>query len=163
MRVARAAPRFFAWLAVLLLPPLLPRATAQGPDTLRALSEYRLTMPVVRKVMQAGREVESGPEGKQVGEATQNITNMSIEQVVALNDRFPTLKKAVASSGLSPKEFATAQLSLQWAYRYFATSEMEKQLGRPSAGPPAHVPKENVELVRANQAEIARLGGEGSR
>jgi hypothetical protein len=148
---------------MLVLPSFSSRAVAQGPDTLRALSEYRLTMPVVQKVMHVGREVEKGPEGKQVGEATQNMTSMSIEQVVALNDRFPTLKKAVASSGLSPKEFATAQLSLQWAYRYLATAEMEKALGKPSRGPPAHVPKENVEFVQNNRAEIERLGGESTR
>jgi hypothetical protein len=163
MRAPAAVVRAVTSLVVSLPPALAPLAVAQGPDTLRALSEYRLTMPVVRKVMQVGREVESGPEGKQVREATMSITNMSIEQIVALNDRFPTLKKAVASSGLSPKEFATAQLSLQWAYRYLATAEMEKAMGRQSAGPPAHVPKENVEFVRSNEAEIARLGGESAR
>lgn len=163
MRASHASLRSLACLALLFSPPLLSRASAQGPETLRTLSEYRLTMPVVRKVMQVGREVENGPEGKQVGEATQNITNMSIEQVVALSDRFPTLKKAVASSGLSAKEFATAQLSLQWAYRYLAVSEMEKATGKPAHGPPAHVPKENVELVRSNEAEIARLSGESAR
>jgi hypothetical protein len=129
---------------------------AQGPATLKALGGYRLTMPTIRKVVAAGNAIERGPDADAVGRATSDPA-MSIDQLVAVFGRYPSAKQAVAASGLSPREFATATLSLYWATRFLAEQEMYKSLGRPQTGPPAHVPPENVELVRANQAEIERL------
>lgn len=87
--------------------------------------------------------------------------SMSIEQAMAVYDRYPTSKRAVVASGLSAREFATASLALHWAFRFLAEVEMEKALGKPPRRPLAHVPPENVELARKNQAEIERLSSSG--
>jgi hypothetical protein len=113
-------------------------------------------MPTIRKVVAAGNAIERGPDAEAVGRATSDPA-LSIDQLMAVFGRYASAKRAVAASGLSPREFATATLSLYWATRYLAEQEMYKSLGRPQTGPPAHVPPENVELVRANQAEIERL------
>lgn len=82
-------------------------AHAQGPATLRALGEYRLTMPTLRKIITAGRGINAGPDAQAINAAT-NRPAMSIEDLMGVFDRYPAAKRAVASSGLSPREFATA-------------------------------------------------------
>ena len=132
------------------------RCLAQGAETLKALGAYRLTVPTLTKVLEAGQAIEKSPDAKPIGEATAELTRMSIEQVMAVTDKYPSMKRAVASSGLSNREFSTALLSLTWATRYLAEEEMMKGMGKTPPGPPAHVPKANVDLVRRNRALIEK-------
>ena len=145
-------------LSLLISSLAAPAAMAQGPETLKALAAYRLTMPTIRKLLEAGDEVEKTPaEAKAVREATSDIQRMSIGQTVAVIEKYPAMKRAVARTGLSSREYATGLLSLHWAMRYLAEQEMRKAQGQTPPGPPAHVPKENVELVLKNMEEIERL------
>ena len=146
-------------LTVLGLVVGVPAARAQGPATLRALSEYRLTMPTLRKVITAGRSIPRGPEADAIAEAT-NRPAMSIEDVMAVFDRYPSAKRAVASSGLSSREFATAYLAFYYTSRYLAEEQMRRGMGQTPPGPPAHVRPDNVALLRQNEAELRRLSGE---
>ena len=131
-------------------------AHAQGPATLRALGEYRLTMPTLRKIITAGRGINAGADAQAINAAT-NRPAMSIEDLMGVFDRYPAAKRAVASSGLSPREFATAYLAWVYTGRYLADAEARKALGQTVAGPPAHVRPDNVTLLRDNQDELARL------
>ena len=133
-----------------------PSAHAQGPATLEALSEYRLTMPMLRKVIASGKTAQEGPDSKAFAAAT-NRPAMSIEDVMSAFDRYPSGKRAVAASGLSTREMATAYLAFYYTSRYLAEEQMRKAMGQTMPGPPAHVRPDNVELLRKNQDEIARL------
>ena len=141
---------------VTLLSSLPSTSLAQGPETLKALQAYQLTAPNLTKVLETGRTIENSPEATRIGEATAELTRMSIEQVMAVADKYPSMKRAVASSGLSSREFATALLSFTWAVRYLAEEEMLTGMGKTPPGPPAHVPKANVDLVRRNRALIQK-------
>jgi ABC-type Fe3+ transport system substrate-binding protein len=130
--------------------------SAQGPATLKALGAYRLTMPTLRKVIAAGKAAERGPDADAIKQAT-GQSAMSIEHVMGVFDRYPSARNAVAASGLSSREFATAYLAFYYTTRYLADDQMRRALGQTPPGPPAHVNPANVELVRNNQEEIARL------
>jgi hypothetical protein len=86
---------------------------------------------------------------------------VTIEQAMAAFDGHASSKRAVSACGLSFREFATAYLALYWASRFLAEEEMAKAQGRSPRRAPAHVPPENVELLRKNQAEIERLSKSG--
>ncbi|HEX6048751.1 MAG TPA: hypothetical protein VFZ21_05775 [Gemmatimonadaceae bacterium] len=131
-------------------------ARAQGPATLRAIGEYRLTMPTLRKLITAGKGVNAGADAQAINTAMSQPA-MSIEDILGVIDRYAAAKRAVAASGLAPREFATAYLAYFYTARYLADAEMRKALGQPVAGPPAHVRPDNVKLLRDNQDELARL------
>ena len=127
---------------------------AQGPATLRALGEYRLTMPTLRKVIAAGKAASSGPDAAAIN-AAMGRPAMSIEDLIGVIDRYPALKSAVSASGLSAREFATSYLAYMYTVRYLAEAEMRKAQGQ-TISPPAHVRPDNVQLVRDNQAELRK-------
>jgi hypothetical protein len=128
---------------------------AQGPATLRAIGEYRLTMPTLRKLIAAGKAVSSGPDAAAIN-AAMGRPAMNIEDLIGVIDRYPALKQAVSASGLSAREFATSYLAYLYTVRHLADAEMRKAQGQ-TIGPPAHVRADNVQLVRDNQAELSRL------
>ena len=131
-------------------------AAAQGPATLRAIGEYRLTMPTLRKLIAAGKAVNAAPDAAAINAALGRPA-MSIEDMMGAIDRYPAAKQAVSASGLSAREFATAYLAYAYTVRHLADAEMRKALGQTVAGPPAHVRPDNVKLVQDNQEELARL------
>jgi NAD(P)-dependent dehydrogenase (short-subunit alcohol dehydrogenase family) len=130
-------------------------AGAQGPATLKAIGEYRLTMPTLRKLIAAGKAVNAAPDAAAINAALGRPA-MSIEDVTGTIDRYPAAKQAVSASGLSAKEFATAYLAYFHTVRHLADAEMRKAQGQ-TVGPPAHVRPDNVQLIKDNQAELARL------
>jgi hypothetical protein len=144
-----------ACLTIAGLVAAAPPAGAQGPATLRAIGEYRLTMPTLRKLITAGKAVNAGPDAAAIN-AAMGRPAMSIEDVMGAIDRYPAAKRAVSASGLSAREFATAYLAYFYTVRHLADAEQRKALGQ-TVGPPAHVRPDNVQLVRDNQAELARL------
>ena len=127
---------------------------AQGPATLRALSEYRLTMPTLRKVIVAGKAASSSPDAAAIN-AAMGRPAMSIVDLIGVIDRYPALESAVSASGLSAREFATSYLAYMYTVRYLADAEMRKAQGQ-TISPPAHVRPDNVQLVRDNQAELRK-------
>jgi hypothetical protein len=116
-------------------------------------------MPTLRKLIAAGKSTRQSPDGAAIDSAM-NQRAMSIEQVMAVIDRYPAAKQAVSSSGLSAREFATAYLAYYYSVRYLAEEEMRKGMGQTVAGPPAHVRPDNVKLIRDNREELQRLSEE---
>ena len=72
---------------------------AQGPSTLRAIGEYRLTMPTLRKLIAAGKAASSGPDATAIN-AAMGRPAMSIEDLIGVIDRYSALKQAVSASGV---------------------------------------------------------------
>jgi hypothetical protein len=150
--------RLFVLLSFLVAPLAVP---AQGPETLETLGSYRLTMPVVRKLMAAAREFENAPDARAAQDEMRDLSRMSIDQAVAVIGKYPSLQKAVASTGMPLREFATASLAFYWATRFLLEDGMRQASGAKSNGPPAHVPLENVELLLKNEEEIRKLAPRG--
>jgi hypothetical protein len=148
-----------AVLALLVLPPVVSTARAQGRGRadMKTLASYRLTMPTVRKLLSAARAAEADPAYRQ-SPSLEKVEGMSLAEFTAAIDRNPATKRAVARAGLSTREWATAWASFMWAVRVLAEQEMARGMGRRPRRLPAHVPHANVNLVRQNQAEIERLG-----
>ena len=147
----------FAMCLSLLVAGAPTRARAQGDDTKKALTAYRLTMPTVRKLIEAGNTVKRGPDAGRLESETERIHTMSIPQLMTVYDGLPSMKRAIAVSGIAPREFATAALSLAHAYRRLTEEGMAKATGRQVSSPLPWVPTENVELVQKNAEEIERL------
>ena len=149
-------------LALLALPSLAPAARAQSADE-KALASYRLTMPTIRKlvaVQEKIMEVAASPDAKKWAKELerQSSGNATIAELSAAYDRVPPLKQAIASSGLSTREYVTAFFSFFQAAMMVSVQEYAQQQGSKEAAPlPAGVSKENVELVRQNKAEIDQI------
>ncbi len=162
---SRTLIRCIMSIALLALPAVAATARAQGkgPEDMKTLANYRLTMPTVRKVLGAMREMRADPESKKYeseGEGWgEKFLNMSLAEITAEYDRLPPAKRAIARSGLSTREWVTAFASLMWAGRVIAEQELAKATGKAPITP-GHVPQENVDLVRQNEAEIERLHGQ---
>ena len=163
--VSHTASRARAWrLTCLTLAfatlgaPAVNTAHAQGRETLVALGAYRLTMPTLRKVLVALRENSRGPDSAVVDAYfwPDPMSRRSIAEVAAFLQRHPSTRRAVARSGLSSREFATAYLSYVHAARYLMEEAAKRMQGQ-AARPPGHVPRQNVELIRANADELERL------
>jgi hypothetical protein len=133
-------------LAVLTVTALPGRTAAQnGKNVQQSDGHYRLTMPVVRKMLTV-----NGPSLSEELPADKALL-MSDKELAAALDRIPAARRAIAGSGLSTGEFAAA-----WK----AYAEAEESLMREENGETTDergVRKENVELIRANREEIRRL------
>lgn len=157
-------------IAACALPGSAARAQGRGPDDARTLAGYRLTMPIVRKVLGAMREADTDPEMRQIKQrwaasgARPDYTTMSLAQLAAQYDAMPPAKRALARAGVSSREAATVYTALMRAISY--TSQEDAANARAiGARPPAPLPPgaaaSNVALVRQNQAELERLGRAG--
>ena len=163
---SRTLVRCIMSIALLALPAVAATARAQGkgPEDMRTLANYRLTMPTLRKVLGAIREMKADAESKKLEAAgeegfNKDIASMSLAEIAAEYDRLPPAKRAIARSGLSTREWVTAFASFIWATRVIGEQELAKMSGKAPITP-GHVPQENVDLVRQNEAEIERLRGD---
>ncbi len=160
---SRAITRSIAGLALLALPLLASAARAQESDDAKALASYRLTMPTIRKLVAAQEkflEAASSPDAKKWTKEMEGKStgNMSIAELSALYDRIPPIKQAIASSGLSTREYVTAMFAFFQAAMVASMQDYAKQQGSKEAATlPPGVSKENIDLVRQNKAEIDRI------
>lgn len=141
--------------------PALAQRTAEDAADMKTLSAYRLSMPTVRKLAQAYENMlplASDPAlAKEVqrdkGNRKDN-NSMSIADMEAFFGRHPAVRSAITRAGLSPREFAIANLSLMQAAMVVGFSDWAKEQGEPYDETAAGAPLANVAFVRANKAEI---------
>jgi hypothetical protein len=117
---------------------------------------YRLTMPVLRKVMAGWPKVREGrPDGW-----TDKLRFMNVKQLTAEFDRIPAARRSIASSGLSTQEYAAAWLAYTEAAMFLMEEDLAKTYGtQPPAALKEGIRKQNVELIRANRPEIEQHSG----
>jgi hypothetical protein len=139
-------------------------AAQEGADE-KAIAAYRLSMPALRKAGQAtermlelvlrdeglARELEERARKEGGGGDGQTIAD-----IVAAYDEMPKLKVAITGTGLTVREFIVMQLAMMQAALVVGFQDPEntgKEITIPDG-----VSKENVAFVRANWAELQRMG-----
>lgn len=137
---------------------------AKNASDMKALAAYRLTMPTVHKLGAAyenmvalaadsvlARHVQRDQEGHPDQSAS------SIEDMAAFFDRYPQLRSAITRSGLTPREFAIANLSLMQATMVVGYSDLAKAKKQLFDEAASGAPAANLAFVRANKAELDRV------
>lgn len=148
-------------LSLVLIPFCManPRpASAQSDDPdLKAYNSYRLTLPKYKKYLGAmvnlAKAAEKSPA---VGEALQGSGEQSIAQAVASYNKIPQVRSGISAAGLTTRDFVLTQGAFLHAGLAYA---LMKQGGfsPDSAVKTTQVSRANLDFVRKNEAEIARL------
>lgn len=153
-------------LAALVLAP--STATAQRGDAdMAALAAYRLSEAKLDQYVRASRAAYAAMRDPAVRaqlaawEAEEEADERdddgaSIAELVARLDRLPTVKKAIASAGLAPRDYVVLQLSLLQASIALAVLEMPGSDGKLPEG----TPRANVDFARKHRATLERIGAE---
>ena len=138
-------------LALLPASMLAPAAAAQGrsPADARAIESYRLTMPMLKKVLPAlAAGVQACPRDRR-DPRTLGLAEMS--QVI---DRCPPMAQALGRAGVPAREAALVMGSL-----YRTSEAVALRSGDVNAVDPGPL-RDNALLMQQNDAEIKRLMGD---
>jgi hypothetical protein len=146
-----------ATLAAVVVAPGVATAQPKGNGDMATLAAYRLTEARLEQFDRANRamiEVAKDPAVRRQAEALKDDDYeeeaKTIAEIAARMDRIPAVKKAIESSGMSSREYATFQLSLFQAFMAVAMQEMQGGKGQLPEGTPA----ENVAFVRKHKARL---------
>ena len=123
--------------------------------------EFRLTMPLLRKALPILHAPGAEEECHQAGEESRDLLAMSLAQVEQRMAECPPIRKAAAAQKASLRELALTYKTLLIASYRIAEEEIAKARGGTAAPLPPGAVRDNVALLRANDAEVARLS-EGS-
>ena len=154
-RVTRGLAALVALCAGLAAPSrAYPQGDAQADA--RAIESYRLTMPVLRKVLPALYHPDAGACEKGKNE-NRDPSRMPLAEMTARLEECAPVRNAVRRSGLSTREAALTLAALVRASKRSAEEESAKAAGgqAPATGPGPL--KDNVRLIRDNEAELGRL------
>ena len=137
--------------ALLLASPA--RAQERSADDTKALDSYRLTMPVLRKVLPAlyAPGAQSCPRPK-----ARDPNSLSIAEMTQSLERCPPVTRALARVGVPVREAAIVFGSLLRTGQRVAM-----QSGRTTALPPG-VARDNALLLEQNDPEIRKLTRTGA-
>jgi hypothetical protein len=139
-------------LALLASSMLAPTAEAQGrsPADARIIESYRLTMPLLRKVLPAlyAPGAQSCPRDRRDPRA------LSIAEMAQMIERCPAMTQALRRAGVPSREAAIVMGSL---YRTAEAVAIRRgDVNAVDQGPL----RDNALLLQQNDAEIKRLTGE---
>lgn len=147
IRLARALG-----LALLASSLIAPVATAQGrsPADARIIDGYRLTMPMLRKVLPA----LYAPGAQSCPRDTRDPRTLGIAEMAQMIDRCAPMAQALRRAGVPAREGALVMASL---YRTAAAVAIRRgDANAVDQGPL----RDNALLMQQNDAEIKRLTGE---
>ena len=121
-----------------------------------ANSDYRLTMPVLRKALPAlyaaGKERCTERQ-----RSPQEIAEMTVAQMEAELDGCAPVQRAAAAQGVTTRELAQVSKALLQVGHRMAEEESAKATGGTAAPLPPGALRDNVATVRQNEAELGRL------
>ncbi len=132
-------------------------AQAAPPSGPPGAERYRLTMPTLRKVMPALND--PGRAQCEQREEKQNPFAMTLAELTTSLERCAPIRNAVAKTGVSTRAAATILAAVLYASRRMAEEESAVAMGKQAATLPPGPLKDNVALLRQNQAELGRLTG----
>jgi hypothetical protein len=133
-----------------------PGSAQQGyPSGPPGAEQYRLTLAALRKVMPALRG-QSQAACRQ-GEAKRDPFAMTLAEMAAALKRCEPVRAALAKTGASTSEAATVFGAVLYAGRRITQEESAKAAGSQAPPLPAGPLKDNVVLLRENEAELRRL------
>jgi hypothetical protein len=135
--------------------PLLAQGGGTPDADTKAMQSYRLTEASFSKYKQATRNMmEAARQHPEIAKAEEDKEPTSLAEMAAIYDRHPPLKKALASAGLSSREYVLFTLSLFQAG--MAASVAEQNGGKLPDG----VSSENVDFYKTHAAEMQKFGEE---
>jgi hypothetical protein len=131
---------------------LAPVATAQGrsPADARIIDGYRLTMPMLRKVLPA----LSAPGAQSCPRDTRDPRTLSLAEMAQMIDRCAPMTQALRRAGVPSREAALVMASL-----YRTAEAVALRSGDATAVDPGPL-RDNALLMQQNDTELKRLTGE---
>lgn len=144
-------------LALVLAVAGASSATAQAgyPSGPRGAQQYRLTLAALRKVMPAVGA--PGQESCEKREETRDPYSMTLAEMTASLERCEPIRAAIAKAGVSSKEAAGVLGAFMYASRRITEEESARAMGKQVPALPPGPLKDNVALIRQNEAELRRL------
>jgi hypothetical protein len=139
-------------LALLASSVFAPVVTAQGrsPADARIIDGYRLTMPMLRKVLPA----LSAPGAQSCPRDTRDPRTLSLAEMAQMIDRCAPMTQALRRAGVPSREAALVMASL-----YRTAEAVALRSGDATAVDPGPL-RDNALLMQQNDAELKRLTGE---
>ena len=161
IRRPRAVPT--ACLTLILAFAGARSATAQAgyPSGPPGAEQYRLTLAGLRKVMPVLRDQ---PQAKcEEREAKPDPYALTLAEMTATLERCEPIRAALAKTGASAQEAASVLGAFMYAGRRITQEESALALGKQAPPLPPGPLKDNVTLIRQNEAELRRLTQSSSR
>ncbi|MEO6058250.1 MAG: hypothetical protein ABIQ49_15610 [Gemmatimonadales bacterium] len=155
----RTLARAFVILALPLLPLAAPPAAAQRqqPAASADAGDYQLTMPMLRKALPVLNAPGAKTECAQKKDEHRDMRTMSAALMQKFLDDCPPVRRAAAAQGISIFQLAQVYKAItQAGYRITEEEGAKVSGGTPRPLPPGAL-RDNVALVRQNEAELARL------
>jgi hypothetical protein len=151
--------RALVYLALPALPLASHGVEAQQQVSASADAEYRLTMPVLRRALPVLYTPRAKTECAKSLEQFRDVRAMSVAEMEKLLSECPPIQKAAAAQGISSRELAQVSKALTSTAHRMAEEESAKASGGSAAPLPPGALRDNVALVRQNEAELGRLTG----
>lgn len=126
------------------------RVQVEGPVTVQAVSGYTLTMPKLRQLVQAGRNIAAVQERRPELRDSMRIPTMDPNALYERLSTIPDVRDAVQRAGLTPREYATATGALLQA---IIVHEMRSR----GTEPQGQFNEANVRFVGENLEEIQAM------
>ena len=138
-------------LAVVLLLPIVSMAQGFADSDAREISSYVLTEAGLAKFTQATRNLGASAK-KMSSDCADEEGPASLDAAVARLDAVPGAKAAIASAGMSTREY------LLFTWSIFQNGMAAWALDQPGGKLPPGVAKANVDFYRSHEAAIKKLG-----
>ena len=124
----------------------------QGPVNVQVVNSYELSMPKLRQLVQGGRNLAALQARRPELRDSMRISSMDPNAVYDRLNSVPDAREAIASAGLSPREYAVATAALLQAAMVYQMQKAGREL--PAQ---AQVNEANVRFVGENWEEIQTL------
>ena len=124
----------------------------QGPVNVQVLNSYELSMPKLRQLVQGGRNLAALQARRPELRDSMRISSMDPNAIYERLNSVPDAREAVASAGLSPREYAVATAALLQAAMVYQMQKAGREL--PAQ---AQVNEANVRFVGEHWEEIQTL------
>ncbi|MBW3572257.1 MAG: hypothetical protein KY467_14240 [Gemmatimonadetes bacterium] len=122
----------------------------EGPVSLEALKNYRLTLPRLRTLVQAGQNIAALQARRPELRDSMRIPTMDPNLLYQKLNGIPAVREAVTRAGMTPREYALATAALIQA-------TMVHELRRRGENPQGEFNEANVQFVTENMDEIQSI------
>jgi hypothetical protein len=124
----------------------------QGPVNVQVLNSYELSMPKLRQLVQGGRNLAALQARRPELRDSMRISSMDPNAIYDRLNSVPAAREAIASAGLSPREYAVATAALLQAAMVYQMQQAGRELPKE-----ARVNEANVRFVGENWEEIQTM------
>jgi len=137
------------------LHPLQAQGGTISDADAKAIQSYRLTDAGLSKFMQASRNlVQVAKQHPEIAEQEKNTDPKSLADMEAMYDRHPEVKHAIASTGMSSRDYVLFSMAVFQAGMAAAVAE------QPGGKIPDGVAPENVDFYKKHADEMKKFGEE---